>query len=215
MKAVHLDPELVRKVLTNPLLSRKEAAKQLGVCTGRLNRERKALGLPGEPRRKRMSYALTRVVPIDVTRLKELLELEGKTLEECAKILRCGMNTVRRRVRQCGIKTQRRGPRAGVGHFHSWKGGRHIDKDGYVLIYSPEHPQASAHKYVPEHRLVMEKKLRRYLRRAEVVHHRDGDPANNAVENLELFSCKADHLRHELTGRPYATSARKLRRARP
>ena len=63
-----------------------------------------------------------------------------------------------------GIKCQRTGPRAGEGH-PEWKGGRLIDKDGYVLVYSPGHPHARRprKKYVVEHRLVMEKHLGRYL----------------------------------------------------
>src|SRR5689334_22036255 len=44
-----------------------------------------------------------------------------------------------------------------------WKGGRRIDKDGYVLIYAPDHPQATKAGYVREHRLVMEQHLERYL----------------------------------------------------
>ena len=39
-----------------------------------------------------------------------------------------------------------------------------------------------------EHRLVMARLLGRPLARDEVVHHRDGDRLNNAVENLELWT---------------------------
>ncbi len=63
--------------------------------------------------------------------------------------------------------------------------GRKMDK-GYVLLYAPDHP-ATKRKYVYEHRLVMEKLLGRYLMPHENVHHIDGDRANNAPENLELW----------------------------
>ena len=33
----------------------------------------------------------------------------------------------------------------------NWKGGRHILKTGYVLIYVPDHPRANNGRYVFEH----------------------------------------------------------------
>jgi hypothetical protein len=83
----------------------------------------------------------------------------------------------------------------------SWKGGRMLDKHGYVLLLMPEHPHADRHGYVREHRIVMEKTLGRLLDRKEVVHHIDGNRGNNAPENLGLFATNADHLRHTLKGR--------------
>jgi hypothetical protein len=41
---------------------------------------------------------------------------------------------------------------------------------------------------VYEHRYVMEQHLGRKLERWETVHHKDGDKANNELDNLELFS---------------------------
>lgn len=82
----------------------------------------------------------------------------------------------------------------------AWAGGRIVDKDGYVLIHRPEHPNANSGGYVREHRLVMEDHLGRLLFREEVVHHHDGDKQNNRIENLELFSKNGDHLRETLTG---------------
>ena len=62
-----------------------------------------------------------------------------------------------------------------------------------MAILKPSHPGADANGYVREHRLVMEEKLGRYLRPEEVVHHIDGDPANNAPENLRLFPNQTAH----------------------
>jgi hypothetical protein len=41
----------------------------------------------------------------------------------------------------------------------------------------------------------MEKKIGRRLRDGEVVHHVDGDTANNDPSNLELFSSHSEHMR--------------------
>lgn len=68
----------------------------------------------------------------------------------------------------------------------SWKGGR-INRNGYIYIYQPDHPYAIKQNYVPEHRLVMEKKIGRYLYPWEVVHHINGIKNDNRDENLKLL----------------------------
>jgi hypothetical protein len=84
---------------------------------------------------------------------------------------------------------------------HAWNGGRTIDKSGYILVRVPDHPQANHSGYVREHRVAMEKKIGRCLLPAEVVHHIDGNRANNHPDNLQLHRCNSDHLREELKGR--------------
>lgn len=65
---------------------------------------------------------------------------------------------------------------------------------GYILVAAPEHPQADSKGYVRLHRLVMETHLGRYLTEEEVVHHKDGDKANNDISNLELMN-KREHAK--------------------
>jgi len=93
-----------------------------------------------------------------------------------------------------------------------WKGGRCVDKSGYVLVRANDHPNASKNGYVREHRLVMEQHLGRLLLKSEVVHHLSSDKSDNRIENLELFSTNGCHLAHELAGRcPEWTEAGKER----
>lgn len=82
-----------------------------------------------------------------------------------------------------------------------WRGGRVIDPDGYVLVKQNSHPRADRHGYVREHRLVMERVLGRYLEPTEIVHHIDGDRANNDPENLEVFGSNQEHLAQTLAGK--------------
>lgn len=84
----------------------------------------------------------------------------------------------------------------------AWRGGRMTDKSGYVLIYMPDHPQANRHGQVREHRLVMERHLGRILDRREVVHHKNGNPADNRIRNLKLFASNGLHLKETTSGVP-------------
>lgn len=77
----------------------------------------------------------------------------------------------------------------------NWKGGAISDKLGYVLILKPEHPNCDALGYVREHRLIMEKKIGRYLLKTEVVHHKNGKKSDNRISNLELLQSQGEHAR--------------------
>lgn len=83
-----------------------------------------------------------------------------------------------------------------------WRGGRRIDKDGYVLIKKRDHPNANNCGYVREHRLVMEVVLGRYLRRDELVHHINANKQDNRPENLMVLS-HVEHQRLERIGKKF------------
>ena len=83
----------------------------------------------------------------------------------------------------------------------NWSGGKKIDKDGYVLVWvGPDHPNA-VRGYVREHRLKMEKKIGRFLLRSEVVHHKNGNKADNRLRNLVLYTNNAEHKKEDINER--------------
>lgn len=92
--------------------------------------------------------------------------------------------------RSCRAKVAAARPRKTGIESSRWQGGR-IKRRGYVLIWMPDHPsiagRGTKRKYVPEHRLVMEKVLGRYLLPHEEVHHKNGVRDDNEPSNLELW----------------------------
>jgi len=53
-----------------------------------------------------------------------------------------------------------------------------------------------------EHRLFVARAMGRSLLRSEVVHHRNHDPQDNRLENLELFASNQAHKLYEARGTP-------------
>lgn len=84
-----------------------------------------------------------------------------------------------------------------------WSGSdRRLTSQGYVAVrVAPDHPHAwgsprlKRFKYAYEHVLVMMAHVGRSLAADECVHHRNGNRADNRIENLELTTA-SDHQRH-------------------
>ncbi len=113
----------------------------------------------------------------------------------------------------CGRKTRKRGRRQNkflrghnicemervIGEDHpKWKGGRRITDKGYILILSPTHPRAKTLQCVPEHVLIAERALGKFLPKKNPVHHFNEIKSDNTNSNLVICEAKwYHHLLHQ------------------
>lgn len=92
----------------------------------------------------------------------------------------------------------------------NWRGGR-LDhrRDGRVVVYAPENPNSNLYggTHILEYRLLVEKKIGRYLRSDEIVHHIDRDTTNNSPDNLSVMTL-SEHAREHAKGRQDPVSGR-------
>ncbi len=99
----------------------------------------------------------------------------------CAK---CGARTSSKKAMHCKPCSAPRGE-----NHYLWQGGRTKNKDGYIFLTNlygnPLVPRKDGKIF--EHQFVMAQKLGRPLTRGENVHHKNGDRADNRIENLELW----------------------------
>ena len=138
--------------------------------------------------------------PLDLRQVNQIYELfeSGSTIAEIVK----QVGTNRESVRQYLLKryTPKQKRAIVLKNFRqpkgqdspNWKGGRELTKAGYIRLW------ISREERVLEHRQLMEDHLGRKLNRSEIVHHINGNNADNRLSNLELTTFSDDIRRHNL-----------------
>jgi hypothetical protein len=102
----------------------------------------------------------------------------------------------RKGVCDCGGPKDVRYKRCRSCFSNSKLGSKTITEHGYILVrVRKDHHLADCRGLAYEHRLVLEKKLRRRLQDHELVHHIDGNRRNNEPQNLEVMT-RSDHIAH-------------------
>ena len=74
-----------------------------------------------------------------------------------------------------------------------WNGGRR-KRGRYIAILKRNHPHSYSDGYLPEHRYIMEKHIGRYLKTNEYIHHKNFNPFDNRIKNLQILS-PSEHTR--------------------
>lgn len=125
---------------------------------------------------------------------------------QIAKLKGYKANSVRALLRRLGIPRRgcseavklsyQNGRTAKTGQAHPrWKGGRLVTKDGYILVRCDGHPRAiGPGKYVLEHILIWEEAHGRSLPPGWVIHHLNGDKADNRRHNLLALPSRQHRL---------------------
>jgi len=114
----------------------------------------------------------------------------------CGELVWHQRRDLNRACKKCAYKVRR----TRCGHDHpNWKGGRYLRPDGYYAVQIPKDsaylPMSFDRRgYALEHRLVIAQHLGRLLLDSEVVHHINGNKADNRLDNLELLPNDASHL---------------------
>lgn len=78
----------------------------------------------------------------------------------------------------------------------SWKHGRPYNKNGYRLVWKPEHPKASRN-YVYEHILVFEEYYNCCILPWIIIHHKNEVKDDNRIENLQPLT-DSEHKRYHV-----------------
>lgn len=74
-----------------------------------------------------------------------------------------------------------------------WKGGRFKNRAGYICVMSFYHPYKNKCGYVMEHRLIIEKRIGRFLKPKEACHHVNKIKDDNRFKNLMAFKTQMAH----------------------
>lgn len=139
-----------------------------------------------------------------LSKIKRLYK-RGYSLRRLGEIFNVHHTTILHRMKKYKVKRRDRSETQ-TGSFgkkaRRWKGGRILNSRGYYILYAPRHPHARG-KYVLEHRLVMEKKLGRYLKPFEAVHHKNEVKTDNRIVNLRLFKSHGAHRAFHMKGNQY------------
>ena len=143
-----------------------------------------------------------KATPLDTNAVKEMYD-SGMTQTEIAKVLGTSQKVIWRHMKNHKMAARTAYKRDQYEEKNSyWRDGRTTTIQGYIHIRCPNHPRASKDgNYVPEHVLVMEQHLGRYLKwegtgnkNSEVVHHINGNKQDNRIENLQLTTF-AEHMK--------------------
>lgn len=69
-----------------------------------------------------------------------------------------------------------------------WKNGYNKTTQGYIQL------NGKKFKRILEHRFIMQEKIKRKLRRNEIVHHKNNNKEDNRIENLEIIT-RSNHTK--------------------
>lgn len=139
--------------------------------------------------------AITQTTFANYRRAQESRGMNGKTY--CRSCV-CREKAQKRVGKPAHNKGKKLPPEKKGSNHPSWKGGRYVSNDGYVMVYvGGDKKDIGWHCYKKEHVIVCEEVFGRKLTEKDVVHHIDGDKQNNQDSNLWLTNHKGHRNAHQ------------------
>lgn len=124
-------------------------------------------------------------------RLYCMYHVQNLTYLEIAKKLKTSVKVIYNRMKEYSI-VPRKAHRRGKSRYY---------RNKYAFVVCPNHPRSDDRGRVPEHVLVMEKHIGRYLKYTsvnnpndEIVHHINGIKTDNRINNL-ILTTNAEHIK--------------------
>lgn len=107
----------------------------------------------------------------------------------------CKLSANARRGKPAHNKGKKLPPSKKGENHPSWKGGRYVSSDGYLMVRKKTGGRGWQ-GYQKEHTILIENKIGRKLLENEVIHHIDGNKQNNNLTNLWLTTGDAHKNAH-------------------
>jgi len=124
--------------------------------------------------------------------LERLYWVERMSCHQIAQKYGTVYQAVLKVMQRFGMPRRSHSEATGKDLHYRWQGGRYMTSTGYVLISEPNHHRANKAGYVLEHISIWERHYGRKLKRGEIIHHLNGDKADNNPLNLQAFT-KSTH----------------------
>lgn len=132
---------------------------------------------------------------------------EELTGTDIGKIVGCNRHTITNWLKRFNIPTRNNSTsklckgywnRVSGKNNPNWRGGsRRVSGWGYIRVYCPDrnNPRRDKGGRIAEQVLVVEKKIGRYLKPKEEIHHKNFKRGDNRIENLMVFQSQKKHLK--------------------
>jgi hypothetical protein len=124
-----------------------------------------------------------------------ILYQQGLCQREIANLYRTYHTNIARVLKINHIQTRITKETGKIKEYTSrWNGGVSYDTKGHRRLYLPEYKNYCKGGIIAEHRYIMEQYLERKLSPSEIVHHINGIPDDNRLENLQIMTA-GEHSR--------------------